>query len=55
MSACQGSADAGALVDTGGAISRRRVEPHFVIAQSGASRSVSPESERMACRFLEAR
>jgi len=29
--------------------------PHLLITQSGASRSVSPERERMARRFLEER
>lgn len=29
--------------------------PHFPMTQSGASRSVSPERERRARRFLEAR
>ena len=30
-------------------------DPHFSMAQSGASRSVSPETEQMGPRFLEAR
>ena len=31
------------------------LEPHLAIAQSGASRSVSPDRARMEWRFLEAR
>lgn len=32
-----------------------KAEPHFLIVQSGASRSVSPEMLRIEWRFLEAR
>lgn len=39
----------------GGASSTRSVEPHFEITQFGASRSVSPPTERSERRFWEAR
>ncbi len=40
---------------SGGASSSSMALPHLLITQSGASRSVSPERERMARRFLEER
>ena len=39
----------------GGASSTSMLLPHFVITQSGASRSVSPDMERMDFRLLEER
>ena len=50
MSACHG-----ADLVSGGASSSRRAEPHFETAQTGASRSVSPDRERIERRLLEAR
>ena len=40
---------------SGGASSSRRAEPQFDTAQMGASRSVSPDRERIERRLLEAR
>ena len=39
----------------GGASCMSRAEPHLDMAQSGASRSVSPESARIEWRLLDAR
>lgn len=39
----------------GGASSTRSVEPHFEITQFGASRSVSPLTDRSERRFWEVR
>ena len=50
MSACH-SAD---LV-SGEASSSKRAEPHLDTAQIGASKSVSPDRERIEWRLLEAR
>jgi len=47
MSACHISPASELPTNSGGASSSNRVEPHFPIAQSGASRSASPESERI--------
>ena len=57
MSACQrGSRSVGLWFGGAGcAISMSIAEPHFETAQSGASRSVSPERERIARRFLDER
>ena len=40
---------------TGGASSINIAKPHLETTQFGASRSVSPERERIARRFLDAR
>ena len=55
MSACHGSLTPELCIVVGGLSSSKSVEPHFDVAQSGASRSVSPERERMDLRALEAR
>ena len=47
-SACQDPDDS-----DGGASSKRSAEPHFDTAHIGASRSVSPESARIARRLLD--
>lgn len=59
MSACHDSGGRGPLVDwvseDGGASSTSIADPHFLITQSGASRSVSPATLRTERRFLDAR